>query len=76
MKSLRLILVLACVALSFGVAQGQIASALVAEGEPFANAPDFVVNTISGPAATGLIMPTSSTLAARATRFLPLSLLR
>ncbi len=53
MKSLRLILVLACAALSFGVAQGQIASALVAEGETFANAPDFVVSTISGPASSG-----------------------
>ena len=54
MKTLRLIIVLACLALLAGAAQGQVASMHVAEGEAFGNAPDYVVSSISNPAVAGV----------------------
>ncbi len=53
MNSLRLILVLVAVGLLAGTVQAQVATALVAEGDAFANAPDYIVSSISGPSSSG-----------------------
>jgi hypothetical protein len=54
MKNLRLMLTLVCVVALAGLAQAQVASALLTEGQPLDNAPDYVVSSISGAAVSGM----------------------
>jgi hypothetical protein len=53
MKSLRLILVLACVGILAGVAQAQLASAILTEGQPLPGNPDYTVDSLQGAAVSG-----------------------
>jgi hypothetical protein len=53
MQSLKSLLTVICLVMLAGAAHGQVATALVFEGQPLAGAPDYTVSSINNAAVTG-----------------------